>query len=128
AISEGCPSILGGIRGPRRSSGGGNRRDGAAGSRRRCIPTAQVDISMAGRIVHSSGIAVRAYRRLSHWKLRDIQAGDLETAVEWVPRPRRWLVFFDYEIGGIAVILNRRQHKESCLERVILFGEGSVRR
>jgi hypothetical protein len=38
-----------------------------------CTPTAQVDISMAGRIVHRSGIAVRAYRRLSHWKPRDIQ-------------------------------------------------------
>ena len=35
--------------------------------------------------------------------------GDLETAVEWVPRPRRWLVFFDYETGGIAVVLDRPQ-------------------
>ena len=38
--------------------------------------------------------------------------GDLETAIEWVPRPRRWLVFFDYKTGGIAVVLNRRQHFE----------------
>jgi hypothetical protein len=38
--------------------------------------------------------------------------GDLETAIEWVPRPRRWLVFFDYKTGGIAVVLNRRQ--QSC--------------
>src|SRR5947207_15230695 len=61
--------------GYRHSAAGGNRRGGAVGSRRRYIPTAQVDISMAGRIVHSGGIAVRAHRRLSHWKLRDIQTG-----------------------------------------------------
>ena len=40
--------------------------------------------------------------------------GDLETAIEWVPRPRRWLVFFDYKTGGIAVVLNRRQQLEHC--------------
>ena len=90
AISEGCPSIPGGIRGPRRSSGGGNRRGVAVGSRSRCIPTAQVDISMAARIVHSSGIAVRPYRRLSHWSDTISRREDLETAIEWVPHPRRW--------------------------------------
>ena len=66
AISEGCPGIPGGIPDLPPLSGGDNRRDAAAGTQVRCIPTARVDISMAGRIVHSSGIAVRPYRRVSH--------------------------------------------------------------
>src|SRR5450755_2006516 len=93
AISEGCPSIPGDIPGPRRSSGDDNRRGGAAGSRSRCIPTAPVDISMAGRIAHSRGIAARPYRRLSHGSQVLFRRGDLETGVEWVPRPGRWLFF-----------------------------------
>ena len=66
AISAGCPGIPGGIPDPQRSSGGDNRRGGAAGIRVRCKPTAPADTSMAGRSAHSSGIAVRPYRRLSH--------------------------------------------------------------
>jgi hypothetical protein len=66
AISADCPGIPDGIPDPPRSSGGDNRRGGAAGSQARCTPTAPADTSMAGRFVHSSGIAVRPYRRLSH--------------------------------------------------------------
>ena len=108
AISEGCPGIPGGIPGRPRLSGGDNRRDAAAGTQVRCIPTALVDISMAGRIVHSSGIAVRPYRRLSHLSDATFTLGDLETAVEWVPHPGRWLDFFDHKTGGIAGVLSRR--------------------
>ena len=103
AISEGCPGIPGGIPGLPRFSGGDNRRDAAAGTQVRCIPTALVDISMAGRIVHSSGIAVRPYRRLSHLSDATFTLGDLETAVEWVPHPGRWLVFFDYKPAELVV-------------------------
>ena len=92
AIFAGCPGIPGGIPDPRRSSGDDNRRGGAAGSQNRCIPTAPVDISMAGRIAHSRGIAARSYRRLSHGSQILFRRRDLETAVEWVPRPGRWLV------------------------------------
>jgi hypothetical protein len=63
---------------------------------------------MPGRIVHSSGIAVRPYRRLSHLSDATFTLGDLETAVEWVPHPGRWLDFFDHKTGGIAVVLSRR--------------------
>ena len=92
AISADCPGIPGGILDPQRSSDGDNRRGGAAGSRARCTPTAPADISMAGRFAHSTGIAVRPYRRLSHpgeW----FQEGDLETAIECVLRPGRWMCF-----------------------------------
>src|ERR1700691_4658031 len=41
-----------------------------------------VDISMAGRIVHSSGIAVRPYRRLSHLSEVICRLGDLETSLD----------------------------------------------
>ena len=34
---------------------------------------------------------------------------NLESRVECVPRPGRWLFFFDHRTGGIAVVLNRRQ-------------------
>ena len=70
AISEGCPGTPGGIPDLPRLSGGDHRRGAVSGSRVRCIPTVPVDISMAGRIARSSGIAVRPYRRLSH--LRDV--------------------------------------------------------
>ena len=83
AISAGCPGIPGGIPDPPRLSGGDNRRDAAAGTQIRRIPTGLVDISMAGRIVHSSGNAVRPYRRLSHLGDATFTLGDLETAVEW---------------------------------------------
>jgi len=36
------------------------------------------------------------------------RGGDLETAIEWVPHPGRWLDFFDYKTGEIAVVLSRR--------------------
>ena len=108
AISEGCPGIPGGIPDLPRPFGGDNRPDAAAGTQVRCIPTALVDISMAGAIVHSSGIAVRPYRRLSHVNEATLTLGDLETAVEWVPHPGRWLNFFDYTAGEIAVVLSRR--------------------
>jgi hypothetical protein len=65
---------------------------------------------MAGRIAHSRGIAARSYRRLSHGSQVLFRRGDLETTVEWVPHPGRWLVFSDYKTGGIAVLLFRRQH------------------
>jgi hypothetical protein len=111
AISEGCQRHTWRYSGSaRQSSGDDNRRGDAAGNRSRCIPTASLDISMAGKIAHSRGIAVRPYRRLSHASQALFRRGDLETAVEWVPRPGRWLVFFDYNTGRIAVVLNRRQH------------------
>ena len=84
AISAGYPGIPGGIPGPLRSSGGDIQRGVGAGNRDRCTPTAPADISMAGRFAHSSGIAVRPYRRLSHPAERDGQAEDLETAIECV--------------------------------------------
>jgi hypothetical protein len=31
----------------------------------------------------------------------------IETAVEWLPRPRQWLLWADYITGGNAVVLNR---------------------
>jgi hypothetical protein len=51
------------IPGPQRSSGDDTQRDGGAGTRDRSTPIAPADISMAGRSAHSSGIAVRPYRR-----------------------------------------------------------------
>jgi len=66
ATSADCPGTPGGIRDRRRSSDGDNRRAGAAGSQVRCKPIALADTLMAGRFVHSSGSAVRPYRRLSH--------------------------------------------------------------
>ena len=71
ATSVGCPDRPGGIPGPSRSSGGDIQRGAGADSRSRCTPTAPADISMAGRSAHSSGIAVRPYRRLSHPAERD---------------------------------------------------------
>src|SRR6476659_8209054 len=59
-----------------------NQRWGDVGSPSHCIPSASVDISIAGRIAHNSGNAVRSYWRLSHRSTRECQAGDLETAVE----------------------------------------------
>jgi hypothetical protein len=51
----------------------------------------------------------------STWRILDLSAAgsgprieNLESCVEWVPRPRRGRVFFDYETGGIAVLLSRR--------------------
>ena len=84
AISADYPGILADRPGPQRSSDGGNRRDAAAGIRADCIPIAPADISMAGKSRHSSGNAVRPYRRLSHPAERDGKAGDLETAIECV--------------------------------------------
>ena len=80
-----------------RLSGGDDRRDAAAGTQVRCRPTALVDISMAGRIVYSSGNGVRPYRQLSHLGDSTFTLGDLETAVEYVPHPGRRLNFFDYK-------------------------------
>jgi hypothetical protein len=108
AISEGCPGIPGSIPGLPRLSGGDNRRGAVSGTRVRCRPTAPVDISMAGRIAHSSGIAVRPYRRLSHLSDVTCRLGDLETAIEWVPHPGRWLDFFNYKTGANAVVLSWR--------------------
>jgi hypothetical protein len=54
------------------------------GNRSRCTPTVPADISRAGRSAHSTGIAVRPYRQLSHPAERDGKAGDLETAMECV--------------------------------------------
>src|SRR5215472_17599336 len=59
------PGILGGKLGPQRSSGGDNWRGDAVGTRTDCKPIAPADTSMAGRSPHSSGNAVRPYRRLS---------------------------------------------------------------
>ena len=48
--------------------------------------SAAADISMVESSSHSSGSAVRSYRALSHCLLAD----DLETAVDFLPRPRQW--------------------------------------
>lgn len=77
AISEGCPD----------TPGGDNQRGAAAGNR----ALAQADASMARRSAHSNGIAVRPYWPLSHLSGVIFKRADLETAVWWVPRPRRWL-------------------------------------
>jgi hypothetical protein len=74
AISAGCPGTLGGIPGPPRSSGGDTRRGGGTDNRGRCTPTAPADISRAGRSAHSSGIAVRPYRRCRIAE-RDVSGG-----------------------------------------------------
>jgi hypothetical protein len=33
---------------------------------------------------------------------------NLETILECIPHPRRWLFFIDYKTGAGAVVLNRR--------------------
>ena len=66
ATSEGCPGRLADTPGRLRSSGGGSRRGDAADSRAGYTPTGSADTSKAGNPVHSSGIAVGPYRRLSH--------------------------------------------------------------
>ena len=63
AISADCPGILGDTPGPPRFSDGGNRRAGAADSRADCTLIDAADISMDGSSAHSSGNAVRPYRR-----------------------------------------------------------------
>ena len=71
AISAGCPGISGGTPGTPRSSGGGTQPGDGAGNRDRCTPTEPADTSTAGTFAHSSGNAVRPYRRLSHPAERD---------------------------------------------------------
>jgi hypothetical protein len=41
---------------------------------------------------------------------------DLETAIECVLCPGRWLVFFDYKTGGNVVVLSRQQVIEEVLD------------
>jgi hypothetical protein len=96
AIFEGYRGTPADIPGPRQSSGGDTRRAGGAGSWVRCTPTAPADTSRAGRIVHSSGIAVQPYPRLSHlskmrWRFRN--------CCRVLPHPGRWLASFTARIS-----------------------------
>src|SRR5450432_2848296 len=114
AISEGCPSRLGDTPGPQRSSGDDNRRDGGAGNPVGCTPTAPADTSKAGSSAHNSGncrstipaVVAPSARHFQDFSGRE----DLETAIECVLHPGRWLVFFDYKTVRNAVVLFRRQH------------------
>jgi len=58
--------------------------------------------------VYSVRLSWRAWRKLDSNAAGSKSAREnLEPRIEWVPRPRRWLVFFDYKPGGIAALLFR---------------------
>jgi hypothetical protein len=102
ATSADCPGTPGGIQGQPRSSRGDNRPGAVFGSQARCKPIALADTSMAGRFDDSSGSAVRPYRRLSHYSLKN-----LETVIESYRVPADG-PSFSYKTGRNASVLSWR--------------------
>ena len=87
AICGSCPDRPAGIPDHRRPCGGGHRSAAAADSRIRRRPIDRAETSMAGKPAHNTDTAVGPYRVVA----LNGQAKNLETDIEYVLRPRRWL-------------------------------------
>jgi hypothetical protein len=102
AICGSCPDRPAGIPDQRRSCDGGYRSAAVADRPIRCRPIDRAETSMAGKPAHNSDTAVGPYRVVA----LNGQAKNLETVIEYVPRPRRWLSP-NVKTGGNAVVLFR---------------------
>jgi len=107
AISADCRGTPGGIRDRRPSYSGDSQCGAFVGTRLRRTRPGRAGTSMAGKPFDSSGNAFHPYNRRC---LTQEDSGhpiprDLETAVEYLPRPRQWL---NYKTGGNAVVSHRQ--------------------
>jgi hypothetical protein len=89
AICVGCPGTPRGIRDRRRSFLCGSRCGDAAGNPVRCTPSGATETSTAGSSSYNSSNAFRPLGRC-RIGLKPRAAKDLETHVEYLPRPRQW--------------------------------------
>jgi hypothetical protein len=85
---------------------------GEMGSRERVVQVNNLRIEIRMRSTAYDGYFVR--ESWSVWRKLDSSAGggnsaqeNLESHIEWVPRPSPMAVFLDYKPGGIAVLLSR---------------------
>ncbi len=101
AICASCPDRPGDIRRQLPAFVGGIRYAASSDTPSDCKRSAAADTSMVERSSHSSGSAVRSYGALSHC----LPADDLETAIEFLPRPRQWAAHRVYIIPKIAGVL-----------------------
>src|SRR5208283_3615601 len=102
AICGSCPDRPAGIPDQRRSCDGGYRSAAVADRPIRCRPIDRAETLMAEKPAHNSNTAVGPYRVVA----LNGQAKNLETLIEYVPRPRRWLSS-NVKTGGNAVVLFR---------------------
>ena len=103
ATFDDCPGTPRDIPDQRRPSPGGTRCGAFADTRLHCRRLGVAGTSITEKPAGNSGSAVHPYGRC-----RIRPPADLETAVEFVPRPRQWL---NHKTGGNAGVSHWRRHR-----------------